>query len=257
LSPPAASSGQSGQSEATTTQPLSPKEEAPPPARELPQAAAVQRETNGSPASARTPAPETDSARQPGELADWARIRSSTDIGLFEDFLRKYPDGVLRGEATTRMENLKWESARTSDNPAAARTYLQEFPNGRYAEQARALIAKLAPQPNEGDLVRKVIREFAAAYERRDAKGIATLWPSLTSDQLSSISNSLREARSVRYELQPVSDPEIKNGKATIRYRRSVQFEFAASPPKPVQDDVTFSLSKRGNSWVIDQVETR
>jgi hypothetical protein len=179
------------------------------------------------------PAPETEGARQPGELADWARIRSSTDIGALEDFLRKYPDGVLRGEATNRIEILKWEAARASDDPAAARTYLQEFPSGRYAEQAQALIAKSVSRPNEGDLIRRVIREFAAAYERRDAQAIAALWPSLKSDQLASISKSLREARSVRYELQPVSDPEIKNGKATIRYRRSVQFEFAASPPNP------------------------
>jgi hypothetical protein len=201
-------------------------------------------------------------------LADWARIRSSADIGVFEDFLRKHPDGVLRAEATNRIENLRWEAARTSGDPAAVRAYLQQHPGGRYAEQARALIAPApsAPQPrppnggsqtDDAEAIRGVIRNFAAAYERRDAKAIAALWPSLQPDQLASITSSFREARSIRYELKPVSDPEIADGKATIRFRRSVQFEFAGSPPKPVQDDITFSLRKRGTAWAIEQVTTR
>jgi hypothetical protein len=201
-------------------------------------------------------------------LADWARIRTSTDIGVFEDFLRKHPDGVLRAEATTRIENLRWEAARTSGDPAAVRAYLQEHPGGRYADQARALIAPApsVPQPrppsggsqtDDAEAIRGVIRNFAAAYERRDAKAIAALWPNLQPDQLSSITSSFREARSIRYELTPVAGPEIADGKATIRFRRLIQFEFAGSPPKPVQDDVTFSLLKRGASWVIDRVTTR
>jgi hypothetical protein len=200
---------------------------------------------------------------------------------VFEEFLTKHPDGTLRVEAANRIEYLKWEAARTGNDTAAARAYLREYPAGRYVEQARALLAPApaapaptsppaptpavvqsrppaaAPQSNDVEAIRGVIRDFAAAYERRDAQAIAALWPSLKPDQLSSISNSFREARSIRYDLRPVSEPAIAGNKATIRYRRSVQFEFAGSPPKPVQDDITFSLTKRGTSWVIEQVDTR
>jgi len=258
-------------------QPRGQEEEAPPPARESPPVAAPRGEPVSPEESTQAvtprPAPEsappaTERDPPPSELADWARIRSSADIGVFEDFLRKHPDGVLRAEATNRIENLRWEAARTSGDPAAVRAYLQQHPGGRYAEQARALIAPApsAPQPrppnggsqtDEAEAIRGVIRNFAAAYERRDAKAIAALWPSLQPDQLASITSSFREARSIRYELKPVSDPEIADGKATMRFMRSVQFEFAGSPPKPVQDDVTFSLRKRGTAWVIEQVSTR
>jgi hypothetical protein len=253
-------------------QPRRQEEEAPQPARESPPVAAPRGEPANPEASARpapvSPPQEIEPDRPPSELADWARIRSSADIGVFEDFLRKHPDGVLRAEATNRIENLRWEAARTSGDPAAVRAYLQQHPGGRYAEQARALIAPApsAPQPrppnggsqtDDAEAIRGVIRNFAAAYERRDAKAIAALWPSLQPDQLASITSSFREARSIRYDLKPVSDPEIADGKATIRFMRSVQFEFAGSPPKPVQDDVTFSLRKRGTSWVIEQVTTR
>ena len=64
----------------------------------------------------------------------WVLIRNSVDAQDFRDFLEAYPNGANAGNAKIKLEQLAWESARTNGGKAALEGYLKEFPGGQCAD---------------------------------------------------------------------------------------------------------------------------
>jgi hypothetical protein len=118
---------------------------APPKARPAEERQAPRREVSRNEAATQQRTPPDNSAAQ--ELADWTRIRGSEDIAVFETFLRDHPNGALRQDAQSRIDDLRWQAARAANDPAALERYLQQNPNSRYTAQARARIQELRPPP--------------------------------------------------------------------------------------------------------------
>jgi hypothetical protein len=206
------------------------------------------------------PAPPPEAApkgQESTELADWARVRDSTDVTALAAFLNKYPTGTLRQEAFGRMEDLKWALARSAGTPAALREFLREFPGGRHSADAESLVRKLEEASSDSAAVLAAIQRLADAYQQRSPDAVKAVWPDLSEAQAAAIGNSLRNARAVKYVLRPVGDPEITNGTAKVACKRSLQFEFAQGAQQPVQDEVSITLRKRGAAWLIENVQTR
>ena len=217
--------------------------------------------------SAAQPPEPADSRAQ--ELVEWTRIRDNRDIAVFETFLRAYPDGALRKEALSRIEDLKWDAARGANQPAAVERFLRDYPSGRYTGQAQALLEKLrpptppapAPQPErpqppaDADLIRAVLQRFSEAYEARDVQRVAALWPTLTQEQLRRLADSFRVAVSIKQELRPVAEPNIRGDQATIRCHRSLHYQDERGSQRPVEDEVTVTLRKRPGGWVIEALK--
>ena len=215
-----------------------------------------------------------DTAAQ--ELVEWTRIRDSRDIALFETFLRSHPNGALRKEAQSRIEDLRWEAARAASEPAVIERYLREHPNGRYAGQARARLEELRPPPPppapapapapvakaepprtppEADAIREVLNKYGEAYRARDVQQVVALWPTLSPEQVRKIADSFRVAVSIQQDLVPIADPSIRGDQATVRCRRLTRYEDERGPQRPVDGEVSVILHKQEGSWVIQDVK--
>ena len=94
----------------------------------------------------------------PGEIAAWTQIASSSEVAEIEAFLGKFPNGFFAARARSKLSALTpaapptepepsgldiafWESVRDSADSAAYEAYLQQFPNGHFAELAKAQLS--------------------------------------------------------------------------------------------------------------------
>jgi hypothetical protein len=210
-------------------------------------------------------------------LAAWTRIRGSDDIASFESFLRDNPNGALRQEAQSKIDDLKWQAARAANDAAVLERYVQQNPNSRYVAQAQARLKELRPppppepapapapvtkaeppppaaRPSEADAIRDVLRRYGVAYRARDVDQVAALWPTLTADQVRRIANSFRVAASIELDLVPQADPEIREDHATVRCRRLIRYVDERGPQRPIDEVVTVAMRKRQGAWVIEAV---
>lgn len=91
--------------------------------------------------------------RSPGFFAAYAQVPDAAEDAAFEkvkanpsivhlrDFLRTYPFGIHRDEASAMMEDkrelLAWEAAKEQDTRSSYATYLELYPTGAFAAEAR------------------------------------------------------------------------------------------------------------------------
>src|SRR5262249_21301048 len=59
---------------------------------------------DGSPAI--PPASQSPQTQQQADLAEWQRIKNSQDADQVTQFLRRYPDSALKGQALDQLENI-------------------------------------------------------------------------------------------------------------------------------------------------------
>lgn len=101
-------------------------------------------------------------AQERADRAFWVDSGASAgDEAGLRAYLARYPRGLFADVATARLAAIEnereqaearrdraaWEAAMAADTERAYRRYLANFPNGRFAAQARARIAELAGPP--------------------------------------------------------------------------------------------------------------
>ncbi len=110
------------------------------------------------------------------DRAFWAETGARGDEAGLRAYLRRFPDGVfaeLAGERLGRIEaeraaqaagqdRAAWDRARDANTVEAYRGYLQVFPQGTFAEQARARIEALAAEPAQSAAERQAEAAEAA-----------------------------------------------------------------------------------------------
>ena len=96
----------------------------------------------------------TDAALLSAERRDWSRASDDAKSGALADFLQKYPQGSHAAEAKQRLLELEWQSVDKSQ-PSALQAFLSEHPNNQYSSQAQdtldALNRQVALQAEEAD----------------------------------------------------------------------------------------------------------
>lgn len=120
-------------------------------------------------------ASKSEAATAAIELAYWETIKDSENPAYFESYLRRFPNGAFSDLARTMIaqlraknsaaetskaavtrdpesqrERLYWEAVKDSEDPVLLDAYLRKYPNGRYTEQATAIIEKLTRE-EQGD----------------------------------------------------------------------------------------------------------
>ncbi len=84
--------------------------------------------------------------REAVELANWGSVRKTKSIWVLRDHLARFPGGVTENDAIAALDELVWTGL--GDNPAIAElnAYLEQFPKGANAAEAKARIAVLEMQ---------------------------------------------------------------------------------------------------------------
>jgi uncharacterized caspase-like protein len=128
-------------------------------------------------APAANAAAATASASSADERSYWESVRDSKNPSELEAYLKRFPQGMYADLAHTRLATLKaaaasnaaahrsaappaggaagsaaddrsyWESVRDTRNPAELEAYLQRFPQGTYADLAKARLVSLREAP--------------------------------------------------------------------------------------------------------------
>jgi hypothetical protein len=110
------------------------------------------------------------------DRAFWAETGARGDEAGLRAYLRRFPDGVfaeLAGERVAVIEaeraaqaagqdRTAWDRARDANTVEAYRGYLQTFPQGTFAEQARARIEALTAEPSQSAAERQAEAAEAA-----------------------------------------------------------------------------------------------
>jgi flagellar biosynthesis GTPase FlhF len=77
------------------------------------------------------------------ELANWDFIKASENSQFFRDHLVRFPEGVTERMARTKLEALVWAGLPTPVDVSSLKGFLEEFPDGAHAGEAKSKLAKL------------------------------------------------------------------------------------------------------------------
>ena len=214
---------------------------------EKPQNALLQNQGDGKTTQSSPPLPLESSLRKDPNESYFQQPARGIEPATMAD-----PKGV--SPAPTRYQ----EPNRRNDVEAPEnRGEQDQIQSGEHTEQARTLAEKA-----EADYVaiqrlaiRRLLQRFTEAYEQRDASEVKALWPTLSSDKFKSISASFKQARSISFDLQPVSYLPVEQDEVKLTCKRSMQTVLKdGKRVKPVEDELTIELRKREGSWVIENV---
>ena len=85
-----------------------------------------------------------DEIRKAEELANWDFIKERGDSQAMRDHLARFPGGVTALYAMTKLEDLVWAGLGASRDQVTLQAFLDEFPKGPHAKDARARLSALA-----------------------------------------------------------------------------------------------------------------
>jgi hypothetical protein len=222
------------------------------------------------------PTPDPNAAEQ----ADWQRVAGTQTVAQLEDFLRKYPGGIHRGEAQARLNELRQQEANKAreeawnatdkSNKAALQRFLSRYGEGLHVEEARAMITAIEKQEAEqlaiaqrakeqanhnaadSQAVLNTLSAFEAAYNRRDLAALQDLWSGMPKGVVESYRNQFREAKDLVFHLKPAGPAEVNGDTATATCTRSLRFTARSGErPPETNERVRVTLNRSGSQWVI------
>ena len=78
------------------------------------------------------------------EQKQWNHIlRHNCSVDAVGRFLLNYPEGFFHAEASQMVDSLTYNKAVSSHSSQAIQAYMDEFPNGRFIQQAKKLLDKI------------------------------------------------------------------------------------------------------------------
>jgi clan AA aspartic protease (TIGR02281 family) len=108
-----------------------------------------------------------EEVRKAEELANWEFIKERGQPQALLDHLARFPSGVTTNYARAKLEELVWDGitlARTAPTAETLHAFLNEFPNGTNADEARALLADLQRQAAEAKTADEQRRQETEAW---------------------------------------------------------------------------------------------
>jgi len=239
-----------------------------------------------SPPEFRPPEPKQPDSRQV-EAQDWAQIANSANPDDFDSFLRNHPGGAhseqararaadlrqqIRARAAQQLDQSTWERL-DQHNREQLQDYLSRFPAGAHAQEARQHIAELDRQASEAvaaqrlreqkeqeqarraadeQAIVKIIRDFDAAYNKKDLPALQKLWSGIS---VTSLRRQFREARDLQFQLQLLGKPEVNGDSAAAICSRALSFRGQSGGVQTSNDRVKVTLVRDGSGWVIRSID--
>jgi hypothetical protein len=171
------------------------------------------------------------------ERSAWTRAYNAHQLGAFQEFLRRFPNGEYSGAARAQIENLQ---AELRSRPSAP------VPN--------------PPAENDSQLVLSTLGQYRKAYEDRSVDQLASIWPGMTSRQIGSLREFFKDAQQVTLRYDLLGQPEINHNEATIRFTQWLNYTLRGQTQKPDSATVTMRLRKLTSmqggpsKWVIESI---
>lgn len=108
--------------------------------------------------------PSSTTTNQPSEADDWRQVKDSRDPEAVQSFLQRFPNSAFRQEAESKLEDLYWTRAVSTNSVAGFREYLNRYPNASHSQAAQSEIAKLDFQALENSRDGATLEDFLRRY---------------------------------------------------------------------------------------------
>ena len=220
------------------------------------------------------------------EAQDWAQIANSTNPDDFDGFVRNHPGGEHVGAARTRAAELRqqaqtnaarqaeqaaWDKVDKS-NKGQLQDYLSHFSAGPHAQEANTRIADLGRQASaataaaaaqrakEQELAKaaadraavvKVLKDFEAAYNRKDLASLQGLWTGLRFR----VSPAIQRGQGPAFQLQPTATPVVTGDTATAICTRTLKYRGQSGPSRTYSERVRVTLGRTAAGWLINSIK--
>jgi len=200
------------------------------------------------------------------EENDWSSADHNNRAAI-EDFLKKYPAGRHAPDAATALADLDrraraseaqtreeaaWKKVNQHDE-ASLESYLRESPQGRYRNQAEAVLASLRVNQSstqETAAVLTVLSRFANAWSARDVDSILAIQRTLNKREVRA---ELSQVTELIMRISPASPPRIEGSQAVVLCRRQASQTFSDGTRKQIPESiVSYVLAKREGNWIIE-----
>jgi len=83
------------------------------------------------------------------EARDWELLASVDDVTAIQNYLELYPNGRFAAQARARAEELDWAKVKDSRDLTALDSFLKKYPRGRFAKDAAGNIEQLQQEDLE------------------------------------------------------------------------------------------------------------
>jgi len=188
------------------------------------------------------------------ETLQWDALKNRSDpdaVRALSDFVDRCRSSSHCQEARARMtalgaEDEVWAAAVHSKDLSQVQLYLDRYPQGRYVQQARDQADRL----NDEGQIRNLIRQYEAAYNRKDLDQLVSLWPTFPETSRQRTRDLFKAAKSVTLSLS-VGNLEVAGDSATAVCRRTRDVVRADEAGEHTQDQTTFRFSRQAERWII------
>ncbi len=117
--------------------------------------------------------------------------------------------------------------------------------------EERAAAARIAA---DDAAISRTLKEYQAAFERKDLAALQTIWPSIPKASLDGIRSSFHDASEVSMELRPAGEPKISGNSATVLCDRNLH-QVILKRVLQASDRVRIVLIRAGTGWTIQSVD--
>lgn len=88
----------------------------------------------------------------------WKKVQSENTIAMYEEYIKKYPNGNYTDQARAAIEEIAtYEKVCSENNIESYKRYLKQYPHGRYVSQLEEKVLKL--KFSEGKVIRIMVMQ--------------------------------------------------------------------------------------------------
>ncbi len=192
---------------------------------------------------------------------------------------------ALDGSLDRDPESQEWATVESSNDKTAVQVFLNKFPAGKHAEQAKARLDKLissnrggsAPNVSKntdtltdsgmisdtsGQLehdktaILGVLKAYEKSYEAQDLEGLQKLWPTMNAKTIQGIADFFKTTKSIKLTSIVTDDPKIAGNEATLAFKQETSYVMNGKFKKTPAAKVNMKLKKTSpqGSWHIDTI---
>jgi hypothetical protein len=182
------------------------------------------------------------------ELLAWASVESSSDKAALQEFLNKFPAGTHAQQARTKLEKLI--SSSRSDVPANTSKGTSSVTDSGMTSDTSGQL------DHDKTAVLDVLKAYEKSYEGQDLGGLQKLWPSMSPKTIQGLADFFKSASSVKLTCIVIDNPKITGNEATLWFKQETSFVMHGKFQKPTVAKVNMKLKKTNpqGSWQIDSI---